>query len=74
MAVAQLVDSRMRLILDDGVDEVSGKQLYKTKGFNNVKTDATADQLYAIANAVAPLQQRPLLEVERNDSSNITQA
>ncbi|GAA0438993.1 hypothetical protein GCM10008983_14860 [Lentibacillus halophilus] len=73
MAVAQKMDSRMRLILDDGVDDVSGKQLHKTKGFNNVKTDATTDQLYTIANAVTPLQQRPLMNVERNDSFDITQ-
>ncbi|HLS09531.1 DUF1659 domain-containing protein [Lentibacillus sp.] len=72
MAEQQMVNSRLRLILDDGVDEVSGKQLFKTKGFNNVKTAATADQLYAIATSVASLQQRPLTEVERNDSSEIT--
>ncbi|GGJ98712.1 hypothetical protein GCM10007063_21250 [Lentibacillus kapialis] len=72
MALQHMVNSRMRLILDDGVDEMSGKQLFKTKGFNNVKTEATADQLYAIATSVSGLQQRPLVEVERNDSSEIT--
>lgn len=73
MAEQQLVDSRLRLILDDGVDEVSGEQLYKRKGFNNVKTAATADQLYTIATAVTGLQERPLVNVERNDSSEITE-
>ncbi|WP_010530117.1 DUF1659 domain-containing protein [Lentibacillus jeotgali] len=72
MAEQQMVSSRLRLILDDGFDEMSGKQLFKTKGFNNVKPQATADQLYAIATSVAGLQQRPLVEVERNDSSEIT--
>ncbi|GAB4073142.1 hypothetical protein GCM10028778_07430 [Barrientosiimonas marina] len=71
MAKQQLVDSRMRLVLDDGVDEETGKQHYKTKGFNNVKTGATADQLYTIATAVTPLQERSLLDVERTDSSEI---
>ncbi|MFD1363673.1 DUF1659 domain-containing protein [Lentibacillus salinarum] len=72
MAEQQLIDSRLRLILDDGVDEETGEQLYKTKGFNNVKTTATADELYAIANAVTSLQERPLLDVERTDSSEIS--
>ncbi|SDQ16209.1 DUF1659 domain-containing protein [Virgibacillus salinus] len=71
MAVAQMVNSRMSLILDDGIDEISGKQLFKTKSFNNVKIAATADQLYSIANAVVVLQQRPLLSIERKDSSEL---
>ncbi|SFE11444.1 Protein of unknown function [Lentibacillus persicus] len=72
MAEQQMVGSRMRLVLDDGIDETSGKQLFKSKGFNNVKTSATADQLYAIATAVTGLQERPLITVERNDESEIT--
>lgn len=74
MAVATMTSSRLQLILDDGVDEVSGKQLFKTKGFNNVKTTATANQLYAIASAVSPLQERPLDSIERKDDSEISQA
>ncbi|WP_077329212.1 DUF1659 domain-containing protein [Virgibacillus siamensis] len=72
MAVAQMVDSRLSLILDDGTDPESGKPIFKSKSFNNVKIAATADQLFAIANAVAPLQQRPLVSVERKDNSHIT--
>ncbi|MGP4106021.1 DUF1659 domain-containing protein [Virgibacillus sp. L01] len=71
MAVAQMMNSRMSLVLDDGIDEISGKQLFKTKSFNNVKIAATADQLYSIANAVVVLQQRPLLSIERKDSSEL---
>ncbi|SFA99505.1 Protein of unknown function [Lentibacillus halodurans] len=73
MAEQQMVDSRLRLILDDGVNEETGEQLYRTKGFNNVKTTATADQLYSIATAVTALQERPLVNVERNDSSEISE-
>ncbi|MGP4106038.1 DUF1659 domain-containing protein [Virgibacillus sp. L01] len=50
MAVAQMMNSRMSLILDNGIDEILGKQLFKIKSFNNVKIAATADQLYSIAN------------------------
>lgn len=73
MAVSQMTDSQLRLVLDDGIDAISGKQLFKAKSFNNVKTAATADQLYAIASAVSPLQQRPLTTIERKDNSDITQ-
>ncbi|MGY0693870.1 DUF1659 domain-containing protein [Virgibacillus sp. FSP13] len=71
MAVAEKYDSSLRLVLDDGADVLTGKPIYKTKSFNNVKTAATADQLYAIAHAIAPLQERPLYNIERRDSSEI---
>ncbi|WP_188454880.1 DUF1659 domain-containing protein [Virgibacillus oceani] len=71
MAVAETIKSTLQLILDEGIDPESGKQIFKLKSFNNVKTEATADQLYAIAQAVAPLQERPLYSIEREDSSEI---
>ncbi|WP_174615042.1 DUF1659 domain-containing protein [Virgibacillus ihumii] len=74
MAVSQMTDSRLTLVLDDGDDMMTGKTIYKSKSFNNVKTSATADQLFAIATAVAGLQQRPLYTIERSDNSEITQA
>ncbi|MUV36698.1 hypothetical protein JNUCC1_00502 [Lentibacillus sp. JNUCC-1] len=74
MGVEDKVNSSLRLVLYDGDDLVTGKPIYKAKTFNNVKTDATADQLYAIANALAALQERPLSNIERRDTSNIHQA
>lgn len=74
MAVADMITSKLQLILDDGEDVLTGKPVYKTKSFNNVKTTATATQLYAIASAVAGLQERPLYNVERLDSSEIREA
>ncbi|WP_106494690.1 DUF1659 domain-containing protein [Lentibacillus sp. Marseille-P4043] len=74
MAVAETYQSTLRLVLDDGADVLTGKPIYKTKSFNNVKTSATADQLFAIAEAVAGLQERPLYNIERRDSSEIRQA
>ncbi|GGB32367.1 DUF1659 domain-containing protein [Virgibacillus dakarensis] len=74
MAVAEMYKSTLQLVLDDGVDELTGKPIYKTKSFNNVKTEATADQLYTIAQAFAGLQERPLYDIERKDSSEIRQA
>ena len=71
MAVATLRQSTMQLVFQDGSDPVSGNPVYKTKSFNSVKPDATADQLYAIAIAFEDLQQRPLFEINRRDNSDI---
>ncbi|MFD1037209.1 DUF1659 domain-containing protein [Virgibacillus byunsanensis] len=74
MAVADKINSTLRLVLYDGEDMETGKPIYKTKSFNNVKTDAIADQLLPIAEAVAGLQERPLFNVQRNDSSELREA
>lgn len=73
MATSEKISSRLQLRFEDGVDEVSGELILKSKSFNNVKTDATADQLLGITNALVPLQQKPLFSVERDDSSIITE-
>lgn len=69
MATTAIQDTQLRMVFDAGMD--GEKQLYKNKNFSNVKTSASADQLYAVANALAPLQELPLLSVERNDSHSI---
>lgn len=71
MAVAEIVDSRLRLTFYDGEDPETGDAIYKTKNFNNVKTDADAEQLYAIAQAFTKLQERTLYAIARQDSSDI---
>jgi hypothetical protein len=70
MIEQNVTDSQLRLSFDFGKD-VDGNQVVKYKSFNNVKTDATADALHSIATALAPLQQHPLLTVERNNSYEI---
>ncbi|GGA64924.1 DUF1659 domain-containing protein [Ornithinibacillus halotolerans] len=71
MAVADMTSSTLRLVFHNGTDPLSGKPVYKGKSFNNVKTEATADQLYEIATAFAGLQQLPLFNIERRDNSDI---
>jgi len=68
MATANLVDSTMVLSFDAGMDE-NGKSIVKRKSFNNLKAQVTNDQLYAIAQALIPLQQYPAITVERNDTT-----
>ncbi|GGH88695.1 alpha-D-ribose 1-methylphosphonate 5-phosphate C-P lyase [Pullulanibacillus pueri] len=70
MATSQMEKTTLALVFDGGADE-KGNAVNKRKSFNNVKTDATADQLYAIAEAIAGVQQYPLILVERNDTSEI---
>ena len=69
MAQASLIQSKLRLVFEVGVDE-NGKSLYKAKTVN-VKTEATTDQLFQTAQALAALCNDPLNTVERNDSSDI---
>ncbi|HLR40557.1 MAG TPA: DUF1659 domain-containing protein [Virgibacillus sp.] len=71
MAVAEKISSQLRLTFYDGEDTSTGDAIYKSKSFNNVKTEATADELYAIAQAMSGLQERPLYTIERKDTSDV---
>ncbi|WP_077614814.1 DUF1659 domain-containing protein [Caenibacillus caldisaponilyticus] len=71
MATANLMDSSLILTLDAGVDE-KGNPIVKRKTFNNLKTSATNDQLFAIGQALASVQQHPLVAIERSDRSSIS--
>ncbi|MEC5423484.1 DUF1659 domain-containing protein [Virgibacillus sp. C22-A2] len=73
MAVADIMKSTLQLVFNDGVDSKTGLPAYKSKSFNNVKTSANADQLYAIANAVVSLQKLSLYNIHRRDSYDIRQ-
>ncbi|WP_087974843.1 DUF1659 domain-containing protein [Oceanobacillus rekensis] len=74
MAVADITKSTLQLVLQDGIDSESGSPIFKSKSFNNVKTDATADQLYAVATALVELQERPLYNINRKDTTDIREA
>ncbi|WP_281657905.1 DUF1659 domain-containing protein [Halobacillus sp. Cin3] len=66
------MDSRLQLVLVVGQDE-DGNMVYKTKSFNNMKTEATDEQLYRTAAALAPLQQHVMEEVARDNRSILTE-
>ncbi|WP_405097404.1 DUF1659 domain-containing protein [Oceanobacillus sp. FSL H7-0719] len=74
MAVADLTQSTLQLVLHEGTDPDTGNPVFKTKNFNNVKPTATADQLYAVAIVLEGLQQRPLYTINRRDNSEIREA
>lgn len=73
MALATMTDSRLQLTFEDGLD-AEGKPLFTNKYFNNVKTSATTDQLYAVTTALVPLQQLTLTGIERDNTNVITSA
>ncbi|KYD10653.1 DUF1659 domain-containing protein [Heyndrickxia sporothermodurans] len=70
MADILLKGSSLKLVFDNGVDE-NGKPMFKTKTFNNIRLEATADELLKAAQAIDSLSQKDLFNVERNDSSDV---
>ncbi|WP_101843712.1 DUF1659 domain-containing protein [Halobacillus sp. Marseille-P3879] len=69
MAVtADMVNSQLQLVFENGTDD-EGNVKYRRKSFNNVKMEATEDQLYRVAVSIESLQQNLLSTIERNDRS-----
>lgn len=54
------------LILDNGIS-TSGQPLTRNRIYKNIKTDADNDQIYSVAEALASLQSRKKLAVQRRD-------
>lgn len=73
MAIAEKVDSRLQLIFIAGFDEITGDIITKTKSFNNIKTEATTEELLRVTEALVSLQQYDLQAVRRNDTSLLSQ-
>ena len=71
MATANLVDSSLVLSFDAGVDG-TGNPIVKRKSFHNLKAQSTNDQLYSIATAMIPLQQYPIIVIERDDTTELS--
>lgn len=70
MAVANLAETKLRLIFEVGLDE-KAKPILKAKTFNNIKKEATTDQLFQAATALSALCNDPINTVERNDMTDI---
>ncbi|WP_257349185.1 DUF1659 domain-containing protein [Pseudalkalibacillus decolorationis] len=71
MATAVMNDTRLSVTFDAGID-LEGKPVFKRKSFNNVKSSATHDQLYNMIQALSPLQQYPVTQVERSNSFDLS--
>lgn len=71
MARSEVYQTQLRLILENGIHPETNKIILKRKTFNNIKDEATAEQLNNVAQTLASLQQLPLVGVERTDHSEI---
>lgn len=71
MAEIRKYTTLLQLIFEDGIEENTGDPVYLKKSFMRTKTDATPDQLHAVAHAFTGLQELPLYTINRRDSSKI---
>lgn len=62
--------STLRLELQTGTSG-SGNPVYRIKSLSNVKPDAADQDIYAVAAAVAQLQDYPLHSINRVDSAQL---
>ncbi|MBT2687383.1 DUF1659 domain-containing protein [Bacillus sp. ISL-47] len=70
MAQANVIDTKLRLVFETGLDE-KGKPIHKSKTYSSVKQSATADQLFSVGQALETLSNYPLAAINRNDSFDI---
>lgn len=70
MAEAMIIDSKLRLLFETGVND-KGEPVFKTKTYSNIRKNATADQLSQAAQALGGLSEYPLAGVERTDNFEI---
>lgn len=74
MAVqSTLAKSALALRYISGVDS-KGNDVIKAKKFTNVKVEATAQNIYDAAQALAPLMKYPMSEIVRTDDSVLINA
>ncbi|WML54859.1 DUF1659 domain-containing protein [Neobacillus sp. PS3-12] len=71
MAAANLYETKLRMTFETGMDE-KGKPIYKAKTLNNIKKEATTDQLFQVAQALSALSNDSLFKIDRNDTTDIT--
>lgn len=71
MANEILHSSLIRIGYDAGLNE-KGEAIIKRKSYSNVKTQATPEQIFQAATAIASLQLFPVTEVTRQDTALIT--
>jgi len=71
MAVVTPVSSTMRLGFQTGIDG-DGNPIQKARSFNRLKTNAVEQDVFDVAQALAGLQDLPLVSIRRVDTSDIT--
>ncbi|MFA5525115.1 MAG: DUF1659 domain-containing protein [Tissierellales bacterium] len=71
MAITSVIkDSKLKIQLDGGLNE-KGNPIVKSKTFSKVKTNAANDNLFAVAESLAGLQDMPLIGIKRVDETDL---
>lgn len=71
MVTSDMERSQLRLVLEVGIDPVSGRSIQKTKSFSNIKTDSTDEGVYNVAQAFLSVQTSTAASIARNDLSHL---
>ena len=61
----------LRMKFDLGKDELTNKTKVKSKTYSNLKYDANNQDVYDVAQALMGLQDYPVLEVLKQDSTTL---
>lgn len=64
--------SGLRIKLNLGVDDSTGKTIVKSKTYSNIKPDAADQDLFDVGDALASLQKHSLVEIARIDNSTLS--
>lgn len=70
--VSTPLNSGLRIIVETGKDE-NNKSIYRTRSYNNVKTDAVDEDLMSVANQLADIQIHPVHAIRRTMESELTE-
>ena len=61
----------LRLKFDLGKDELTGKTRVKSKTFSKIKYNPSNENVYEVANAIASLQDYPIIEIAKIDNTTL---
>ncbi|MGL6106417.1 DUF1659 domain-containing protein [Romboutsia sp.] len=64
--------SGLKLKFNLGVDQVSGKTIYKTRTFSSISPDATDQDVFDVGNLITSLQKHQLVEIAKIDNSTLS--
>lgn len=65
--------SSLRLKLDCGLNDLTGKTVVKSKTFSNVRPNSSVDDVYAVGVALGSLQEYDVMEISKIDNSTLSE-
>lgn len=68
----ETISSRLVLVVQTGVDEKDGEPILRSTSFSRVATTALDENVHAVAQALAGLQEHPLYAVRRVDDHKLS--